>query len=130
MGIAHVVRSRSRQQAFRAIRRRLLLEQRNLLRQASNSRPPATISELPADVLDVATCDRDLALDDLIRQRAYRKLQQVTRALNRIDDASYGMCHLCRHDIPLPRLRAQPDATLCVDCKAESEHRALMRAGV
>ncbi|MCE7975710.1 MAG: TraR/DksA family transcriptional regulator [Nitrospira sp. NTP1] len=129
MGVTHAVRSRSRHQAFRSIRRQLLQDQRNLLRQAASWGPPATESELPADVLDIATCDRDLALDDLMRQRAFARLQQVNRALSRIDQASYGMCHLCRADIPLPRLRAQPDATLCVDCKSECEHRALLRTG-
>lgn len=127
MAVAHVVRPRSRHQAFRSIRRQLLQDQRILLRQAASWRPPETEAELPADVLDIATCDRDLALGDLMRQRTYAKLQQITRALNRLDHASYGMCHLCRTDIPLPRLRAQPDATLCVDCKAECEHRAMLR---
>ena len=129
MGVAHVVRSRSRHQAFRSIRRQLLKDQRNLLRQAASWRLPETEPELPADVLDIATCERDLAIEDLMRQRAHLKLQQVKRALTRIDHASYGLCHLCGTDIPLPRLRAQPDATLCVDCKAGCEHRALLRLG-
>ncbi|MCW5797498.1 MAG: TraR/DksA family transcriptional regulator [Nitrospira sp.] len=129
MGVTHAARSRSRHQAFRSIRRQLLQDQHLLLRQAASWAPPATESELPADVLDIATCDRDLALDDLMRQRAYLRLQQVNRALSRIDQASYGICHLCRADIPLPRLRAQPDATLCLECKTECEHRALLRTG-
>lgn len=128
MSVAPVVRSRSRLHAFRSIRRHLLQSQRNFLLQAATSRPPSTESELPADVLDLATCERDVALDDLMKQRAYLKLQQVERALTRLDDAFSGMCHLCRIDIPLPRLRAQPDATLCVDCKAECEDRALLRS--
>ncbi|GAB1722743.1 MAG: hypothetical protein GDA65_09780 [Nitrospira sp. CR1.1] len=70
MGVAHVVRSRSRHQAFRSIRRQLLHEQRNLLRQAADWTPAATQSELHADVLDTATCERDLALDELVRHRA------------------------------------------------------------
>lgn len=129
MAVAQVVRSRSRHQALRSIRRQLLQDQRNLLRQAASWGPPAIESELSADVLDIATSERDLALDDLMRQRAHSRLQQVTRAPNRIDHASYGICHLCQADIPFPRLRAQPDATLCVDCKAECEHRASLRTG-
>lgn len=129
MSVAHVVRSRSRHRAFRSIRRQLLHSQRTLLLQATTCGPPSTASELPADVLDLATSERDVAIEDLMKQRAYIKLQQVERALSRIEDASYGMCHLCRIDIPLPRLRAQPDATLCVDCKAECEDRARLRVG-
>ncbi len=56
------------------------------------SRPSSTESELPADVLDLATCERDVTLDDLMKQRAYLKLQQVERALARLDDASHTAC--------------------------------------
>jgi RNA polymerase-binding transcription factor DksA len=42
-------------------------------------------------------------------------------------DTSYGICHYCRADIPLSRLRAQPDATLCFTCKQLSEERASVR---
>lgn len=129
MGVMHVVRPRSRHRAFRSIRRQLLEDQRKLSRQAAGERPPATESRLPADVLDIATCERDLALDELMRQRAYVKLQQVKRALRRIDHASYGMCHLCRTEIPLPRLRAQSDATFCVGCKTVCEQLALLHTG-
>jgi len=129
MSVAHVIRSHSRHRAFRSIRRHLLHNQRTLLLQATTCGPPSTASELPADVLDLASSERDVAIEDLMKQRAYLKLQQVERALSRIEDASYGMCHLCRIDIPLPRLRAQPDATLCVVCKAECEDRARLRIG-
>ena len=128
MSVAPVVRSRSRHHAFRSIRRQLLRSQRNLLHQAVTAGPSSTESELPADVLDLATCERDVALDDLMKQRACLKLQQVERALARLDDASYGMCHLWRTDIPLSRLRAQPDATLRVGCTAEWEDRVLLRS--
>ena len=52
MSVAHVIRSHSRHRAFRSIRRQLLHEQRNLLRQAADWTPAATQSELHADVLD------------------------------------------------------------------------------
>lgn len=129
MSSAQVVRSRPRNQAFRSIRRQLLQARRTLLLQAASWVPPPTESDIPADALDLATCERDVALDDLMKQRAYLKLRQVERALDRMDDTSYGICHLCQADIPLPRLRAQPDATLCVACKAQCEDRALLRAG-
>lgn len=53
MSVAQVVRSRSRHQAFRSIRRQLLQDQRNLLLQAASWRPPATESEPPAVVLGI-----------------------------------------------------------------------------
>ncbi|MBA5873364.1 MAG: hypothetical protein GDA66_02270 [Nitrospira sp. CR1.2] len=119
-------RLRSRRQAFRSIRRQLLHERDRLLLQTSARRPDQTTCEPAADVLDVAASERDVLFDDLMAQRAHLKLQQVERALLRLDDTSYGVCHLCRTDIPLPRLRAQPDATLCIPCKTECEDRILM----
>jgi DnaK suppressor protein len=99
------------------------------LLQAATWTPPQTEQENPADVLDFASCERAWALDDLIKQRAYVKLRQVERALNRMLDTSYGICHRCHADIPLLRLRAQPDTTLCVTCKGQCEERTLLRVG-
>ncbi len=67
MSVAHVVRSRSRHRAFRSIRRQLLHSQRTLLLQATTCGPPSTASELPADVLDLATSERDVGIEDLMK---------------------------------------------------------------
>jgi len=50
-------------------------------------------------------------------------LQQVERALARIDDGTYGRCERCGGGIPKPRLQAFPRATLCVGCKQREERR-------
>lgn len=87
------------------------------------------VQETLADILDQASSERLCVLDDLIQQRTHAKLRQVERAVDRMLNASYGICHLCGADIPLPRLLAQPDATLCVDCKGECEQRTLRQGG-
>jgi RNA polymerase-binding transcription factor DksA len=48
-------------------------------------------------------------------------LEAVELALGRVADGSYGRCAGCGADIPLPRLRAQPAAALCLACQQESE---------
>lgn len=50
-------------------------------------------------------------------------LQQTTRALQRIDDGSYGYCESCEQPIGKLRLEAFPRATLCVACKQRQERR-------
>jgi DnaK suppressor protein len=40
----------------------------------------------------------------------------------KLDDGSYGMCDVCGDPIPSGRLRALPDAVLCLRC-AESQRR-------
>ena len=50
-------------------------------------------------------------------------LQQVERALGRLDSSTYGQCEDCGSPIPKARLQAFPRATLCVSCKQREERR-------
>ena len=40
----------------------------------------------------------------------------VRRALERIEDGSYGECVRCGNDIAAGRLEARPEAALCIEC--------------
>lgn len=46
-----------------------------------------------------------------------KKLQDVLDALERMDKGTYGKCENCQKDIPLERLRVNPSAKVCIDCK-------------
>ncbi|MEP7055604.1 MAG: TraR/DksA C4-type zinc finger protein, partial [Actinomycetota bacterium] len=50
-------------------------------------------------------------------------LMQVERALERLDDGTYGVCESCGNSIEKARLKAFPRATLCVTCKQREERR-------
>ena len=50
-------------------------------------------------------------------------LLQVERALQRLDEGTYGRCENCGNPIPKARLQAFPRATLCVSCKQREERR-------
>ena len=50
-------------------------------------------------------------------------IAQSLRALQRLDDGTYGMCESCGQPIRAGRLRAFPRATLCVACKQAEERR-------
>jgi DnaK suppressor protein len=58
--------------------------------------------------------ERDLALS----AQASQAVEEIDRALLRIDDRSYGICIQCGQPIPKERLRALPYAALCVRCKS------------
>lgn len=49
-------------------------------------------------------------------------LEDVDRALAKIDEGTYGICDRCGHLIPEVRLEARPWSVLCVEC-------ATIRAG-
>jgi RNA polymerase-binding protein DksA len=50
-------------------------------------------------------------------------LSQVERALQRLDNWTYGVCENCGNAIGKARLQAFPRATLCVTCKQREERR-------
>jgi DnaK suppressor protein len=43
-------------------------------------------------------------------------IASVRRALERIEDGSYGECVRCGGEIAPGRLEARPEAALCIDC--------------
>jgi len=44
-------------------------------------------------------------------------LQQLYKAMERIEDGTYGTCRVCNKEIPAERLEAVPTTTICYDCK-------------
>lgn len=60
-------------------------------------------------------------LDKTLEENARQSLARVQAALARIESGEYGVCRRCKAEIPLERLKAVPDAELCVSCKAQEE---------
>ncbi|HEX2024581.1 MAG TPA: TraR/DksA C4-type zinc finger protein [Acidimicrobiales bacterium] len=58
--------------------------------------------------------ERDLALS----AQALSAVEEIDRALAKLDAGSYGTCEGCGQPIPKARLKALPYATLCVGCKS------------
>jgi DnaK suppressor protein len=51
-----------------------------------------------------------------------RGMHRTQRALEKLDDETYGVCDACGSAIARGRLKAMPDAVLCMECAA-SERR-------
>ena len=45
-------------------------------------------------------------------------IEDIDRALVKIDDGTYGTCDLCGNDIGVARLDALPAASRCIECAA------------
>jgi DnaK suppressor protein len=58
--------------------------------------------------------ERDLALS----AQARAAVEEVDRALAKMDAGTYGVCERCGSAIPKARLKALPYASLCVACKS------------
>jgi DnaK suppressor protein len=52
-----------------------------------------------------------------------RVLEQIDRALERLEMGMFGVCAKCGEDIPAARLEALPYAELCVECQAKTERK-------
>ena len=48
-------------------------------------------------------------------------LEEIDRALQRMDQGTYGKCERCGNPIPLRRLEARPFSILCLECKTKEE---------
>jgi RNA polymerase-binding transcription factor len=70
------------------------------------------------DTLNVER-ERDLALS----ASATQAVEEIDRALSRMDTGSYGICERCGKKIAVARLEALPFAALCVECKSREERR-------
>ena len=65
------------------------------------------------DTLNVER-ERDLALS----AQARAAVDEIDRALHKMDAATYGICDRCGNPIPKARLKDLPYAALCVACKS------------
>lgn len=70
--------------------------------------------------------EKSIGMEQSLREH----LRQVDHALGRIEDGTYGECERCGKPIPQDRHLAMPEATLCIDCKAQEERAARQAAPV
>ncbi|MFC2037986.1 TraR/DksA family transcriptional regulator [Chloroflexota bacterium] len=56
-----------------------------------------------------------------LRQNAEQVLVQITDALGRFEQGSYGTCEQCGVEIDPARLKALPYATLCLRCQQRQQ---------
>ena len=72
------------------------------------------LSSVPVHLADVAPESVDA--DVQILETEQRILDDITDALNRIGDGTFGQCQSCSREISEQRLKAIPYAPLCIEC--------------
>ena len=77
-----------------------------------------SFDQRPADTASV-TLDRSLDLS--LQGNTERMLEHVDRALDKIEEGTYGLCDRCGQPIEEGRLEAKPYATLCMRHQRELE---------
>lgn len=70
---------------------------------------------------DQGTDDFDRTINMELTEREFGMLRQIDRALEKIDDGTYGVCDISGEDIPIARLEAVPYATMTVKSQDKVE---------
>lgn len=70
---------------------------------------------------DQGTDDFDRTISLEVTTREYDILKRIDRALEKIEDGTYGICDLTGEEIPMPRLEAVPYATMTVKAQERLE---------
>ena len=73
------------------------------------------------DPTDRATLESDRNFMLRIRDRESKLIRKIKKALERIEDETFGICETCGDDISIKRLKARPVTTQCIDCKTKEE---------
>ncbi len=76
-----------------------------------------------ADVEDLASEATDESIVSSIIEMESAELEQIERALDALDDDTYGICESCNEPIRAARLEALPFADMCIDCKRLQEKK-------
>lgn len=81
----------------------------------------SALSNTAIDSADVGSdaYDQEFTLSLLANEE--KAMEQITDALDRIEEGTYGKCDECQHDIPKARLDAVPYTRHCVGCARKLE---------
>jgi DnaK suppressor protein len=74
-----------------------------------------------ADPLDRAALESERELAVHMMERDKKLMVKIKKALQKIDDRTYGVCEECDEDIDIARLKLRPVTELCITCKKQQE---------
>jgi len=80
---------------------------------------------IEADLTDRASVETDRALELRTRDRARKLISKIDRALERVENGTYGYCEESGEPIGLRRLEARPIATMSIE--AQERHERMER---
>jgi len=79
------------------------------------------------DPTDRASMESDRNLELRIRDRERKLISKIKKALEKIEDGTFGFCEVCGEPIDFKRLEARPVTTHCMDCKTSEEEEERIR---
>ncbi|MBW1988120.1 MAG: RNA polymerase-binding protein DksA [Deltaproteobacteria bacterium] len=103
-------------------RRILTAQLEELLSQAGDTvSGMSTQKESYPDPTDRASAETERNFMLRIRDRESKLIKKIKKALDRIENGTFGICEECGEDISIKRLKARPVTTQCIECKTKQE---------
>jgi RNA polymerase-binding transcription factor DksA len=79
------------------------------------------LSNAPLHQADLGSDNFEQEVNLSLLETEEQRLEEISAALRRIEDGTYGRCAECRRALNRDRLEALPYARLCVDCARQQE---------
>jgi DnaK suppressor protein len=79
------------------------------------------------DPTDRASMESDRNFELRIRDRERKLINKIKKALEKVEDGSFGFCEICGEPIEFKRLEARPVTTHCIECKTSAEEEEKIR---
>jgi DnaK suppressor protein len=101
-----------------------------LVRGAGKTVDEMTVSEGNAafpDPTDRASMESDRNFELRIRDRERKLISKIRKAMEKVEDGTFGFCEVCGEPIEFKRLEARPVTTLCIECKTSAEEEEKIR---
>jgi DnaK suppressor protein len=81
------------------------------------------------DPTDRATLESDRNFVLRMRDRERKLRSKIMKALERLENGTFGICEVCGEEISVDRLKVRPVTTLCIECKEQQEQQEKSRKG-
>src|SRR4030088_3347662 len=78
------------------------------------------VDDLP-DEMDLASSEYLQSFTFRLRGRDKAYSEKINKALERIDNGTFGVCQEWAEVVAVKRLEARPETTLCIRCKEDQE---------
>jgi len=107
--------------------RRELLEERTQLREQLERLEAAEYESVGYSnhIADDGTDAFEQAVGVALQRKIEATLEEVKRALVKLEDGTYGLCEACGARIDRARLEVLPYAGHCLDCQSRQEHSGI-----
>ncbi len=108
-----------RKREIEELRAKLDLLKCNILNSIQDSND--TISTLnsmsTSEEADISSFKSLAYIDENILKNNNRDLEDINRAIQKIEKKQYGKCEMCDEQIDIRRLRTKPYARFCITCR-------------